>query len=107
MAHSHMMYVMFQLFRSKIEEFKCPNLKSLMQDLAKVIAIHELTNNDSSSVYESGHFAMGTGSSLMEAYKKLLVKLRPQFIPLIESWEIPDTQLVSAIGNSYGDIYET
>ena len=28
-------------------------------------------------------------------------------IPLIESWEIPDEILNSAIGNSYGDIYET
>ena len=28
-------------------------------------------------------------------------------IPLIESWEYPDEILISAIGNSYGDIYET
>ena len=36
-----------------------------------------------------------------------MIKLRPQMIPLIESWEFPDSVLVSAIGNSYGDIYET
>ncbi len=28
-------------------------------------------------------------------------------IPLIEAWDLPDHLLVSAIGNSYGDIYET
>ncbi len=62
-----------------------------MQDLARVIGIYELTTNDSASVYEAGHFAMGTGPILIDAFKKLLVKLRPQFIPLIEAWEIPDT----------------
>ena len=42
-----------------------------------------------------------------EAIKILLVKIRPQVIPLVELWDIHDTELVSAIGNSYGDIYET
>ena len=28
-------------------------------------------------------------------------------IPLIEAWEFPDEVLISCIGNSYGDIYET
>ena len=37
----------------------------------------------------------------------MMKELRPQMIPLIESWEFPDEILISAIGNSYGDIYET
>jgi hypothetical protein len=36
----------------------------------------------------------------------MMVKLRPQMIPLVEAIGIPDGQLTSAIGNSYGDIYE-
>lgn len=28
-------------------------------------------------------------------------------IPLVEAFGYPDSVLVSAIGNSYGDIYET
>lgn len=50
---------------------------------------------------------MGTSSLLLEAQKKMMLRLRPQMIPLIEAWELPDSLLVSAIGNSYGDIYET
>ena len=42
-----------------------------------------------------------------QALKLLLERIRPQIIPLIESFELPDSVLVSAIGNSYGDIYET
>jgi|TARA_B110000285_G_scaffold193373_1_gene222349 hypothetical protein len=33
--------------------------------------------------------------------------MRPLVISILESAEIPDELLSSAIGNSYGDIYET
>ena len=75
--------------------------------LLRLYALTEIKNNDSSTLYEAGYFGPGTASILMEATKKLLVELRPQMIPLIEAWEFPDEVLVSAIGNSYGDIYET
>jgi len=42
-----------------------------------------------------------------EAIKILLEKLRPQMIPLVEQFDMSDNFLMSAIGNSYGDIYET
>ena len=42
----------------------------------------------------------------MEAQKLLLVQLRPQMVPLVEAFGYVDGNLVSAIGNSYGDIYE-
>ena len=42
-----------------------------------------------------------------EATKILLTKLRPQLIPIVEGFGFKDTVLNSAIGNSYGDIYET
>jgi hypothetical protein len=74
--------------------------------LLKVYALTELQNNDSSALYEAGYFQTGTAPVLLEATKKLLIELRPQMIPLIESWEFPDEVLISAIGNSYGDIYE-
>ena len=72
----------------------------------KIYALTELQNNDSSALYEAGYFAQGTSSVLLEASKKLMVELRPQMIPLIEAWEVPDEMIISAIGNSYGDIYE-
>lgn len=57
--------------------------------------------------YESGYLPKGSQTMINEAFKILLVRLRPQIIPLVETFGIPDTNLVSAIGNSYGDIYET
>lgn len=37
----------------------------------------------------------------------MLKKIRPMAIPLIEICGMSDHILTSAIGNSYGDIYET
>ena len=63
---------------------------------------------DSSSCYESGYFAGKPFSAFInEAIKHLLKEIRPYAISLIEGYGIPDEELVSAIGNSYGDIYET
>ena len=42
-----------------------------------------------------------------EAFKLLLQRLRPQLISLTEIHASSDKLLMSAIGNSYGDIYET
>ena len=33
-------------------------------------------------------------------------QLRPQMIPLVECYYLPDDVYPSVIGNSYGDIYE-
>ena len=44
---------------------------------------------------------------MIEAIKLLLAELRPQIVSLVESIGFPDEFLTSAIGNSYGDIYET
>ena len=43
----------------------------------------------------------------MEAIKHTLKEIRPYAISLIECFEAHDEVLQSAIGNSYGDIYET
>jgi len=50
---------------------------------------------------------MGMGHILLDAAKIIMSKLRLQMIPLIEAYDQPDCLLMSCIGNSYGDIYET
>ena len=42
-----------------------------------------------------------------KAFKKILVDLRPQMVPMIEISPKYDNALISAIGNKEGDIYET
>jgi len=68
-----------------------------------------LLMKDSQSCYECGYFQAGQNypSHILEAIKTINGRLRPQIINIIESTRIPDEQFPSAIGNSYGDIYET
>jgi len=87
-------------------ETKCSNLKGNLRNLARVLALYELLQ-DSTGLYETGYFKAGSGDMVLEALKIAIGLLRPQMIPLVESFSYPDSFLVSAIGNSYGDIYET
>ena len=57
--------------------------------------------------YESRYLNIGSTHHMNEATKILLINLRPQLIPIVEGFGFNDSVLNSAIGNSYGDIYET
>jgi acyl-CoA oxidase len=108
MTKFHIMYVTFQTFLEGIENLqtKCSNLKGNLRNLARVFTLNELMQ-DSMGLYETGYFTAGSGDMVMEALKFVIGLVRPQVIPLVESFAFPDSYLVSAIGNSYGDIYET
>jgi len=101
------MYVTFKNFLDHINKntYKCPKVKENLSLLAKIYALHELSL-DSVPLYETGFFSLGTAQHILEAQKQLMIQLRPQMIPLVEAFGYPDGVLVSAIGNSYGDIYE-
>lgn len=64
---------------------------------------------DSWSCFQCGYFDGGKPINiyLFEAIKTLLKEIRPQAVNIVESLRVPDHFLQSAIGNSYGDIYET
>jgi len=63
---------------------------------------------DNAACYESGYFAGKPFSSYIEEAIKLILKeIRPYAINLIEGYGLTDEIITSAIGNSYGDIYET
>lgn len=55
-------------------------------------------------LFESGYFKKGHYAMVVEALKKQIQLMRPQAIPLVEAAGMDP---VSAIGNYYGDIYET
>ena len=107
MTRAHIIYITYKIFRETIEKgTKCPNVKENLSTLAMIYALEEL-RRDSIPNYETGYFKAGTNDLLLEAMKKALDRIRPQMIPLVETFGIPDSMLVSCIGNSYGDIYET
>lgn len=59
--------------------------------------------------YETGFFKTGINYSdmILDAMKQLNLEIRPYALVLLEVYGAKDEMLQSAIGNSYGDIYET
>ena len=107
MARQHLKYVAFSTFLTKIREhkFKDPNIMPHLELIAKVFALNELTT-DCQQCFAAGYFSDKIHYvNLQEAYKQALKQLRPLMIPLSETPYIPDSQLNSAIGNEWGDIY--
>lgn len=60
-----------------------------------------------SGLYETGYFTSGATLLIDQSIKHMLTKLRPQILNLIEVFGHTDNTLMSAVGNSYGDIYDT
>lgn len=64
-------------------------------------------NKDAMPCYQSGYFSGQPYHDLIvEAIKEINREIRPLAIPIMESVDLPDEMFPSAIGNSYGDIYE-
>ena len=86
---------------------KCQNLKKHLTNLCLLYGLN-LLKADSTACYECGFFTGHPFSTFInEAIKHLLKEIRPYAISLIEAYGIQDEVIMSAIGNSYGDIYET
>ena len=104
----HITYQMYLLTKRHIDEykFKDNNLKPLIELLLKLFAVNAI-RLDPVDLFETGFFGAGSSRLMDAAFKKILIDLRPQMIPLVEVSSKYDNGLISAIGNKEGDIYET
>lgn len=108
-SQSHVKYVAFVLFKNGISDgsIKCPiNLQNLT-NLCILNGLYQLSL-DSASCYEAGYFnnTQQFSEFITDAMKEINRLIRPHAVSIIESVGITDTILPTAIGNSYGDIYE-
>ena len=76
-----------------------------MEALISVFGLNELLR-DTVPLFECGYYQQGHLAQLSDGIRFIVKALRPQYISLIEGFDIPDAVLNSAVGNSYGDIYE-
>mmetsp|Transcript_5432 Transcript_5432/g.9158 ORF Transcript_5432/g.9158 Transcript_5432/m.9158 type:complete len:126 (+) Transcript_5432:1749-2126(+) len=88
----------------------CSVAKETLVKLCLLYGLHQLYLNPR-SCYDSGYFHAQTKTPysqlLIDAIKQLNREIRPKAISIVESIGVDDLFLVSAVGNSYGDIYET
>lgn len=108
-SQDHIRLFMFHLFKLKVQhDIKCANLRKHLRHLCALYALNQL-NMDCRVCYETGFFKNGFNYSEMiqEAMKELNLRIRPVALGILEVHGVSDEVLQSAIGNSYGDIYET
>ena len=84
--------------------FKDQNIPKVVDLVFKMFAVKQIMSSNN-ALYETGFFQKGQNKLLEQAFKKLLVDLRPHMLGLVEWMSIGDV-LPSVIGNKYGDIYE-
>lgn len=106
MAQLHIKYMTFLIMKQAVGDIHCEKLRAHMYNLCALLGLTWLQDYKANG-YDAGYFQKGAQTLIDEAIKILLAKLRPQMIPLVEQMEFDDNVLMSAIGNSYGDIYET
>ena len=106
MTKKHINYMTFICFKKSIPKMKDANLRKHMENLCVLAGIYFFKNTMAEG-YDCGYFKPGDQNLVEEAYKLVLKKIRPQAIPLAELACVPDEIMQTAIGNSYGDIYET
>ena len=103
----HLIYYTIWAARLHLEksQVKCPKLKKHLESLVALYGLQEL-QKDLVPLFECEYYQPKHVSQIGDAIKLYVKALRPQHISLIEAFDTPDSVLNSAIGNSYGDIYE-
>ena len=106
-SQDHIRFINFLLFKDSLKDLKCQQNRKNLELLCILYGLNFL-NIDCTNCYISGYFPSGTSASslILSAIKKINLALRPKVLNILEAFEVSDMFLQSAIGNSYGDIYE-
>lgn len=106
-SQDHIRFINFLLFKDSLKDLKCQQNRKNLELLCILYGLNFL-NIDCTNCYISGYFPSGTSASslIVSAIKKINLALRPKVLNILEAFEVSDMFLQSAIGNSYGDIYE-
>merc|ERR1712147_233658 len=80
-----------------------PRIREMFDDIFRIASIHFLSS-DSGDCFDCGFFAPSANKMMRQAQDKLVAKMRPHLVNMVESTIIFDAP--SNIGNYYGDIYE-
>lgn len=101
----HLKYVAFKFFLEGLETVQDANLRAHLKNLCTLCGLCFIQECMAAG-YDQGWFKKGDNMILQEAINQTLLLIRPQAVPLVELFDHSDNTLNSAIGNSYGDIYD-
>lgn len=100
-THAHCYYIIMNNFVTKVNECKNDKLKAVLNKLCILFACtHMLDENWGETLHKDQH------KIIRECSYNLLKEIRPDAVPLVDSFDIPDSVLKSAIGRYDGNVYE-
>ena len=116
-SQAHIKLVAFMLFKAKLipdPEIPMVHLKSktnidILTHYCKLYGLVSLMESKLQGLYQCGYFEPGIDQSdlILDAIKKVNLMIRPNILNVLEScWAVENFNM-SAVGNEYGDIYET
>lgn len=101
----HVKYISFKYFQAGLEQVPDERLRVHLRNLCALNGLC-FVQECMTAGYDAGFLKKGDNGLIQEAINILLAKIRPQAVPLVEILGVSDHVLTSAVGNSYGDIYE-
>lgn len=105
-SQEHIKFITFVLFKKEVNCAKCDQNKQILNNLCVLYGLSNLYK-DCIACFDSGFFNEGTSKNILEAIKTVNKLIRPRALGIIEMLGFKEMHHLSAIGNSYGDIYET
>lgn len=100
-VHSHCYYIMLTNFVNKIQECKDEKIKKVLTRLCIMFACSHMQDENWSETLNKDQFRAIRTCIIM-----IMKEIRPDAVPLVDSFDIPDSVLKSAIGRYDGNIYE-
>ncbi|SDA02894.1 BZ3500_MvSof-1268-A1-R1_Chr11-1g03206 [Microbotryum saponariae] len=108
MSVAHSQFVLVYNFANAIKTDKDlqsqPALLRIMTTCFELFATYTM-DSEAAEFLSSGYISPKQHELLRNRVHALLAELRPQAVPLVDSWGIPDYQLNSALGRYDGDVY--
>lgn len=111
-AHAYVLYAQF--FRQRLDELKAesPKVAEVLTPLFELFCLTVMEQSYDRAGGGFGHFvAAGAlpadSAALLKRIKQLLKDIRPQAVPLVDGWNIPDFLLNSCLGRYDGRVYES
>lgn len=113
-SREHVRLMTVLLFKENVErrdgsnKIKTEGVRSQLERLCLLYALDCIQRSNINVLYECGYFEARRdySSMILAAIVEVNSQVRPYAIGLIESVTVSDDVLLSAVGNSYGDIYE-
>lgn len=100
-VHNHCFYIMINNFVKKINECKDSAIKKVLTKLCIMFACTHMLDENWSETLGKDQYRL-----IRECAYTVMNDIRPDAIPLVNAFDIPDNVLRSAIGRYDGNIYE-